>query len=171
MYYGAVFGGSTSSILLNAPGVPGTVATSFDGYPMAQQGKAGKALAIAAWSSFAGGTLSAIYLGYTGLFFSGLKLILPDPDTIKVEHKNLEYKKTGILIIIAIIYGATILKIGYFLTTSLFLFTSYYFLGERRWILMFLLSFPFVAAFMYLLHGVLDIYLRDPFLKLIGVMG
>ena len=171
VYYGAVFGGSTSSILLNAPGVPGTVATSFDGYPMAQQGKAGKALAIAAWSSFAGGTLSAIYLGYAGLFFSGLKLILPDPNTIKVEHKGLEYKKTGILILIAIIYGATILKVGYFLTTSLFLFASYYFLGERRWILMFLLSFPFVAAFMYLLHGILDIYLRDPFLQSIGVMG
>ena len=34
-----------------------------------------------------------IYLGYTGLFFSGLKLILPDPNTIKVEHKTLEYKK------------------------------------------------------------------------------
>ena len=33
------------------------------------------------------------------------------------------------------------------------------------------LAFPFVAAFMYLLHGVLDIYLRDPFLKSIGVMG
>ena len=171
VYYGAVFGGSTSSILLNAPGVPGTVATSFDGYPMAQQGKAGKALAIAAWSSFAGGTLAAIYLGYTGLFFSGLKLILPDPNTIKVEHKTLEYKKTGILVLIAIIYGATILKVGYFLTTSFFLMGSYYFLGERRWILMFMLSFPFVAAFMYLLHGVLDIYLRDPFLKLIGVMG
>ena len=46
-----------------------------------------------------------IYLGYTGLFFSGLKLILPDPDTIKVEYKTLEYKKTGILILIAIIYG------------------------------------------------------------------
>ena len=80
-------------------------------------------------------------------------------------------KKTGILILIAIIYGATILKVGYFLTTSLFLFASYYFLGERRWILMFLLSFPFVAAFMYLLHGILDIYLRDPFLQSIGVMG
>ena len=62
VYYGAVFGGSTSSILLNAPGVPGTVATSFDGYPMAQQGKAGKASAIAAYSSFAGGTISAIFL-------------------------------------------------------------------------------------------------------------
>ena len=112
-----------------------------------------------------------IYLGYAGLFFSGLKLILPDQETIKVEHKNLEYKKTAILIIIEIIYGATILKIGYFLTTSFFLLGFSYFLGERRWILMFLLSFPFVAAFMYLLHGVLDIYLRDPFLKLIGVMG
>ena len=110
-------------------------------------------------------------MGYAGLFFSGLKLVLPEPFTIKVDHKNLEYKKTAILIIIAIIYGATILKVGYFLTTSLFLFSSYYFLGERRWVLMFLLSFPFVAAFMYLLHGVLDIYLRDPFLKSIGVMG
>ena len=105
------------------------------------------------------------------MFFSGLKFILPDTNTIKVDHKNLEYKKTGILILIAIIYGATILKVGYFLTTSLFLFACYYFLGERRWILMFILSFPFVAAFMYLLHGVLNIYLRDPFLQLIGVMG
>ena len=112
-----------------------------------------------------------IYLGYAGLFFSGLKLILPDPDTIKVEHKNLEYKKTLLLIIVSIIYGATILKAGYFLTTSLFLLSSYYFLGERRWMLMFFLSFPFVAVFMYFIHGILKIYLRDPFLQSIGMMG
>ena len=112
-----------------------------------------------------------IYLGYAGLFFSGLKLILPDPDTIKVEHKTLEYKKTGILILIAIIYGATILKVGYFLTTSFFLFGSYYFLGERRWKYIIIFSFPFVAIFMYLLHGVLAVYLRDPLLKYIGIMG
>ncbi|MCH8295461.1 tripartite tricarboxylate transporter permease [Candidatus Poribacteria bacterium] len=62
VYYGAVFGGSTSSILINAPGIAGTVATAFDGYPLAQQGKAGKALAIAAYSSFAGGTIGAIFL-------------------------------------------------------------------------------------------------------------
>ncbi|MCP8616178.1 tripartite tricarboxylate transporter permease [Salirhabdus salicampi] len=62
VYYGAVFGGSTSSILLNAPGISGTVATSFDGYPMAQKGQAGKALAIAAISSFVGGTISVILL-------------------------------------------------------------------------------------------------------------
>ena len=112
-----------------------------------------------------------IYLGYAGLFFSGLKVILPDLNTIKVEYRTLEYKKTSILVLIAIIYGALILKVGYFLTTSLFLMASYYFLGERRWVLMFMLSFPFVAAFMYLLHGVLDIYLRDPFLQMLGVMG
>ena len=62
VYYGAIFGGSTSSILLNAPGVAGTVATSFDGYPMARKGLAGKALTIAAISSFAGGTIGAILL-------------------------------------------------------------------------------------------------------------
>jgi putative tricarboxylic transport membrane protein len=62
VYYGAIFGGSTSSILINAPGVAGTVATSFDGYPMARAGKAGKALTIAAISSFAGGTIGAILL-------------------------------------------------------------------------------------------------------------
>ncbi|SFB21645.1 putative tricarboxylic transport membrane protein [Lentibacillus halodurans] len=62
VYYGAVFGGSTASILLNAPGISGTVATAFDGYPMAQQGKAGQALAIAAISSFTGGTVSIVLL-------------------------------------------------------------------------------------------------------------
>ncbi|MEO1090228.1 MAG: tripartite tricarboxylate transporter permease [Pseudomonadota bacterium] len=62
VYYGAIFGGSTSSILINAPGVASTVATSFDGYPLAKQGHAGKALAIAAYSSFAGGVLGALLL-------------------------------------------------------------------------------------------------------------
>ncbi|MEQ8366063.1 MAG: tripartite tricarboxylate transporter permease [Roseicyclus sp.] len=62
VYYGAIFGGSTSSILLNAPGVAGTVASAFDGYPMARKGLAGKALTIAAISSFAGGTIGAILL-------------------------------------------------------------------------------------------------------------
>jgi putative tricarboxylic transport membrane protein len=62
VYYGAVFGGSTSSILLNAPGVASTVATSFDGYPLARAGRAGKALAIAAVASFCGGVIAAALL-------------------------------------------------------------------------------------------------------------
>ena len=62
VYYGAIFGGSTSSILINAPGCSGTVVTAFDGYPMAARGDAGKALALAAYASFSGGTISAIFL-------------------------------------------------------------------------------------------------------------
>ena len=112
-----------------------------------------------------------IYLGWAGIILSSLKIILPEKITTDVNHKHLDYKSIIYLIIISLIYAAVILKIGYFISTSLFLFASYYFLGERRWVLMFILSFPFVAAFMYLLHGLLNIYLRDPFLKYIGVMG
>ncbi|MEM9049634.1 MAG: tripartite tricarboxylate transporter permease [Pseudomonadota bacterium] len=62
VYYGAIFGGSTSSILINAPGVASTVASSFDGYPLARSGKAGKALTVAAIASFAGGSVGAVLL-------------------------------------------------------------------------------------------------------------
>ena len=72
VYYGAVFGGSTSSILINAPGVASTVATSFDGYPLTRQGKAGKALTIAAIASFAGGTVGALLLVFFALFVAYL---------------------------------------------------------------------------------------------------
>ncbi|MEM9306246.1 MAG: tripartite tricarboxylate transporter permease [Pseudomonadota bacterium] len=75
VYYGAIFGGSTSSILLNAPGVAGTVASSFDGYPMARQGKAGKALTIAAIASFAGGTLGAVLLMVFAPMLSSVALL------------------------------------------------------------------------------------------------
>jgi putative tricarboxylic transport membrane protein len=62
VYYGAIFGGSTSSILINAPGEAATVATALDGYPLARQGYPGKALAVAAYASFSGGTISVIML-------------------------------------------------------------------------------------------------------------
>jgi len=80
VYYGAIFGGSTSSILVNAPGVAGTVATSFDGYPMAQAGKAGKALAIAAIASFAGGTIAALLLMLAAPALARVSLSFQSPD-------------------------------------------------------------------------------------------
>ena len=112
-----------------------------------------------------------IYLGYAGMFFSGLKLVLPDQKPVGVDTRYLEFKKTILLVLAVIFYGFTILKVGFFLSTSLFLIFSYYFLGERRWKLILIFSFPFVAIFMYLLHGVLQVYLRDPLLKYIGIMG
>lgn len=62
VYYGSMFGGSTASILINTPGCSASMITAIDGYPMACKGYAGKALAIAAYASFVGGTLSAIFL-------------------------------------------------------------------------------------------------------------
>ena len=112
-----------------------------------------------------------IYLGYTGMFFAGLKILLPEKSIEEVNHNVLDYKKVIYLVIIMIFYGLTILRVGFFLSTSIFLLLSYYFLGERRWKWMLLFSFPFVALFMLLLHGVLDIYLRDPLLKYLGIIG
>ncbi len=60
LYYGAMYGGAISSILLGIPGASTAVATTFDGRPMAQQGKAGLALIAAATASFVGGTISVI---------------------------------------------------------------------------------------------------------------
>ena len=81
VYYGAIFGGSTSSILINAPGVASTVATSFDGYPLTRAGKAGKALTVAAIASFVGGTVGAVLL----LFFA------PALSTVALLFHSAEY--------------------------------------------------------------------------------
>ncbi|MFQ1699700.1 tripartite tricarboxylate transporter permease [Loktanella agnita] len=80
VYYGAIFGGSTSSILINAPGVASTVATSFDGYPLARQGKAGKALTVAAIASFSGGTIGAVLLLIFAPALSTVALLFGSPE-------------------------------------------------------------------------------------------
>jgi putative tricarboxylic transport membrane protein len=80
IYYGAIFGGSTSSILINAPGVAGTVATAFDGYPLAKRGESGKALCVAAISSFSGGTLSVIGLMLLAPIMAKFALLFGPPE-------------------------------------------------------------------------------------------
>jgi TctA family transporter len=62
IYWGALFGGAITSILFNIPGEPWSVATTFDGYPMAQQGKAGEALTAAFTSSFVGALFAVIVI-------------------------------------------------------------------------------------------------------------
>lgn len=64
IYYGAKYGGSTTSILLNVPGENASVVTCIDGYQMAKQGRAGPALGIAAISSFIAGTIGVIGLTF-----------------------------------------------------------------------------------------------------------
>src|SRR5512134_282855 len=62
VYYGAMYGGSTTSILLRIPGEAASVMTCVDGYAMTQKGRAGPALAIAAIGSFVAGTISVVAL-------------------------------------------------------------------------------------------------------------
>jgi len=62
IYYGSMYGGSTTSILVNVPGEPASVVTTLDGYAMARRGRAGAALAVAAIGSFVAGTFSVIAL-------------------------------------------------------------------------------------------------------------
>jgi putative tricarboxylic transport membrane protein len=62
IYYGAQYGGSTTAILVNLPGEPSSVVTALDGYQMARQGHAGRALSTAAIGSFIAGTLSTILI-------------------------------------------------------------------------------------------------------------
>src|SRR5215472_10758867 len=62
IYWGALFGGAITSVLFNIPGEPWSVATTFDGHPMAQQGRAGEALTAAFTSSFVGALFAVILI-------------------------------------------------------------------------------------------------------------
>ncbi|MFU0831839.1 MAG: Transporter [Oscillospiraceae bacterium] len=65
VYYGAMYGGSRSSILINTPGDGAAIAATFDGYPMARKGRAEAALAMSAIASFIGGTISNVFITFT----------------------------------------------------------------------------------------------------------
>jgi len=65
IYWGALFGGAITSILFNIPGEPWSVATTFDGFPMAQQGKAAQALTAAFTSSFVGALFAVLLITFT----------------------------------------------------------------------------------------------------------
>jgi putative tricarboxylic transport membrane protein len=62
VYYGAMYGGTITSVLINTPGESATVASTFDGYPLAKQGRAGPALVMAAVASFVAGTIGAVLI-------------------------------------------------------------------------------------------------------------
>jgi putative tricarboxylic transport membrane protein len=62
VYVGGIYGGSITAILLRTPGTPASIATTFDGYPLSKQGKAGQALYLALVSSVIGGVISSIIL-------------------------------------------------------------------------------------------------------------
>jgi putative tricarboxylic transport membrane protein len=81
IYYGSMYGGSTTAILINTPGEAASIATALDGYKMARQGRAGPALGMAAISSFIAGTFSII----------GLMLLAPPLASVALAFGPAEY--------------------------------------------------------------------------------
>jgi putative tricarboxylic transport membrane protein len=80
IYYGAMYGGSTTSILLNTPGESATIVTALDGHHMARNGRAGAALATAALGSFVAGTLATLALSLTAPLMVKLALSFGSAD-------------------------------------------------------------------------------------------
>lgn len=80
VYYGAMYGGSTTSILINTPGESSSVVTTLDGYQMAKQGRAGIALAIAAIGSFVAGIVALVALVFLAQPLSDIALLFGPPE-------------------------------------------------------------------------------------------
>jgi putative tricarboxylic transport membrane protein len=80
IYYGAQYGGSTTSILVNIPGEASSVVTTLDGHQMARQGRAGAALAIAAIGSFFAGCVSTVIVAALGAPLTRVALVFGPPE-------------------------------------------------------------------------------------------
>jgi len=84
IYWGALFGGAITSVLFNIPGEPWSVATTFDGYPMAQQGRAGEALTAAFTSSFVGAFFAVIMITFLAPLVANFALEFGPPEFFSV---------------------------------------------------------------------------------------
>ena len=84
IYWGALFGGAITSILFNIPGEPWSVATTFDGYPLAQKGRAGSALTAAFTSSFFGALIAVVMITFLSPVVAGFALEFGPPEFFSV---------------------------------------------------------------------------------------
>jgi putative tricarboxylic transport membrane protein len=84
IYWGALFGGAITSILFNIPGEPWSVATTFDGHPLAQHGRAGSALTAAFTSSFIGALIAVIMITFLSPVVAGFALRFGPPEFFSV---------------------------------------------------------------------------------------
>ena len=85
IYWGALFGGAITSILFNIPGEPWSVATTFDGYPMAQQGQAARALTAAFTSSFVGALVAVLMVTFLAPLVAKFALNFGPPELFAVQ--------------------------------------------------------------------------------------
>ena len=109
------------------------------------------------------------FISYLGIVVSFLTLVLS-----KNEDESFglyEWLKVFGLFVLVFTYGIIIKSVGFFLSTNLFLLISYYYLGVRSYKVLLFSSFPVVAGLQFMLHELLDVYIRDPFLQFLGVIS
>jgi putative tricarboxylic transport membrane protein len=85
IYWGALFGGAITSVLFNIPGEPWSVATTFDGYPLAQKGRAGEALTAAFTSSFVGALIAVVMITFLAPLVARFALKFGPPEFFAVQ--------------------------------------------------------------------------------------
>src|SRR3990172_8756509 len=85
IYWGALFGGAITSILFNIPGEPWSVATTFDGYPLAQQGQGGQALTAAFTSSFVGALFATVLITFFAPLLAEIALKFGPPEFFAIQ--------------------------------------------------------------------------------------
>src|SRR5574339_251984 len=85
IYWGALFGGAITSVLFNIPGEPWSVATTFDGYPMARQGRSGQALTAAFTSSFVGAFFSTVLITLFAPLLADVALKFGPPEFFAIQ--------------------------------------------------------------------------------------
>src|SRR5438045_2154061 len=85
LYWGALFGGAITSVLFNIPGEPWSVATTFDGYPMARQGQGGQALTAAFTSSFVGALFSIVLITLFAPVLAEIALKFGPPEFFAIQ--------------------------------------------------------------------------------------
>jgi putative tricarboxylic transport membrane protein len=113
IYYGAMYGGSTTSVLLNIPGEAASVVTCIDGYQMARQGKAGKALGIAAIGSFIAGTVGIVGLTFLAYPLANFALKFGPPEYFALTLLG--------LVLASMLSGGSVLKSFIMVVAGLFL--------------------------------------------------
>jgi|TARA_A100001011_G_C14187319_1_gene789662 putative tricarboxylic transport membrane protein len=108
-------------------------------------------------------------ISYIGILFSFLALVFSKNEDEPVSQ--FEWLKVFILFVLVFTYGLIIKTVGFFLSTNLFLIIAYYYLGVRSIKLILFCSVPVVAGLQFMLHDLLDVYIRDPLLQSIGIIS
>lgn len=127
IYYGAMYGGTITSVLINTPGEAASLITTFDGYPLAKQGRAGVALGVSAIGSFIGGVVSVIGLVLIGPALARVALNFGPPEFFALVFMGLALLiglmgKSMITGVIAALFGLALSFVGTDLNTGVIRF-------------------------------------------------